>query len=184
MNKKNKNLYPKRYTLNADSGIGLFEALVYVSIIALLTIIVINTAMVMSVTSGKARLKRNILGEGGVSLERIIREIRLADSVDVPGSVLGTHPGVLKLNTLVSASDDTPTTREFYLNSGMLMMKEGSAGAVPLTQNVNITRLVFYHVDMASTSKAVSVEMGAEDTVKKLTESHTFYTTSVMRRSY
>ena len=124
-------------------GFTLLEALIYVAIIALLTVVVVNTAMVMTVTSAKARLKQNILGEGGVSLERLVREIRLADSVDVLGSTLGAHPGVLKMNTIVGASDETPITREFYLTGSTLVMKEGSADAVPFTENINITVLCF-----------------------------------------
>ncbi len=172
------------YKLQTDKGFTLMEALIYVAIIALLTVVVVNTAMVMTVTSAKARLKQNILGEGGVSLERLVREIRLADSVDVSGSTFGVHPGVLKLNTIIGASDETSTTREFYLTGNTLMMKEGSDDAVPFTENINITRLVFYHIDTATTSKAITIEMTAEDTVRKLTESRTFYTTSVLRRSY
>lgn len=169
---------------NSQKGISILEILIYITIITLLMVVVVNTAMVMTIVSSKARLKQNILGEGGVSLERIVREIRLADSVDLFASTFGIHPGVLKLNTIIGASDDTPITREFYLASSTLMMKEGGAVAVPFIENTSITRLVFYYIDTATTSKAITIEMTVEDTVRKLRESHTFYTTSVLRRSY
>ena len=171
------------FTRYTQKGISLLEALIYVAIVTLLTVVVVNTAVVMTTVSAKARLKRNVLSEGGLSVERITREIRLADSVDISGSTLGVHPGVLRLNTIVGFDDETPTTREFYLEDGTLMIKEGTSTAVPLTSAVRVSRLVFYRT-VASTSEAASVVLTAEDTFRGLLESHTFYSTSVLRRSY
>lgn len=164
-------------------GVSLLETLIYVAVVVLLTVVVVNTAMVMTTASAKTRLKRNVLSEAGISVERITREIRLADSIDISGSTLGTHPGVLRLNTIVSVDDETPTTREFYLEDGALMMKEGTSTAVPLTSAVNINNLIFYRI-VASTSEAASVVLTAEDTFRGLSELHTFYSTAVLRRSY
>lgn len=168
---------------HTQKGISLLETLIYVATIVLLTVVVINTAMIMSTVSAKARLKRNVLSEGGLSVERITREVRLADSIDIPGSTFGLHPGVLRFNTVAAFDDDIPTTREFYLEDGVLMMKDGSSIAVPLTSAVRVSNLIFYHI-VASTSEAVSIVLTAEGTFRGLLESHTFYSTSVLRRSY
>ncbi len=167
-----------------QKGIGLLETLIYVAITVLLMVIVVNTAGVVSVVSGKARLKRNILGEAGIAAERMVREIRLADSVLLTESTLGAHPGTLALSSVVGADDDTPITRTFYLSGDTLMMKEGEGAAVPLTDKVSVTKLIFYRVVASTTSEAVTFELTAEDALKSLTESHTFNATSVLRRSY
>lgn len=172
-----------RFTLKR--GVSLLETLLYVAIVALLTVIVVNTAAVMITASGKARLKRNILGEAGVAVERMVREIRLADSVIVSESVLGAHPGVLKMNSIVGVNDDTPITRELYLSGSTLMMKEGGADPRALTEKVAVTNLVFHHIiTSATTSEAVVLELTAEDELKKIKETRTFNATAVLRRSY
>ncbi|MDP3725922.1 MAG: hypothetical protein Q8R36_01860 [bacterium] len=165
-------------------GFGLIEALVYVAIVGLLTVMVVNTALIMNTTSAKARLKRNILGEAGIAIERIVREIRLADSVVVAQSVFTTSPGTLKINTIIDANNNTPITKEFYLTDGKLMIKEGDGPARALTERVEITHLVFRHIIMGEISEAVVLEITAEDKVKKLTETQMFNTTAVLRRSY
>lgn len=168
----------------SHKGIGLVEALVYVAIVALLTVMVVNTALIMNTTSAKARLKRNILNEAGIAIERIVREIRLADGVVVSGSVFATSPGTLKINTIIDANNSTPITKEFYLADGKLMMKEGANPAAALTERVEITRLVFHHIIAGQISEAVVLEMTAEDKIKKLSETQMFNTTVVLRRSY
>src|SRR3989338_4246287 len=120
-------LNPKPCTIYPKKGFSLIEALVYVAIVVMLTVVVINTALFMTTVSGKARLKRNILGEAGIAVERIVREIRLAESIATAESVFNVHPGVLKLNTVISSDDDTSITREFFISSSTLMMKEGSS---------------------------------------------------------
>lgn len=165
-------------------GIGLLEVLIYIAIVTLLTVIVINTTTIVIAASGKDRLKKNILGEAGIAVERIVREIRLADSVDVPGSVFGEHPGILKLNTIVSSGDPTPTTREFSLKDGLLRLREGTSEPMALTEKVVITNLVFYYSDNGEISEAITLELTAEDKLKNITETHIFNTTAVLRRSY
>ena len=177
-------LSPKPHTPYSLKGVGILEALIYVAIVSLLTVIVVNMATVMTVASGKTRLKRNIIGEAGIATERMMREIRLADSLVVSESVLGVHPGVLKLNTIVGP-EDTPTTREFYISENALMMKEVGGAPVSLTEKVAVTNFVFYHIgDSASTSEAVALTLTAEDEFKSIQEKHTFNATAVMRRSY
>ena len=162
----------------------MIEALLYVALMSLLTIMVINTALAMNTTSAKARLKRNILGEVGIATERMIREIRLANSVLVAESALAVNPGILKINTTIDENNSTPITKEFYLADGKLMMKEGGNQAIALTERVAVTRLIFYHTVSGTVSEAVVLEVTAEDTIKNLTEIKTFNTSTVLRRSY
>jgi len=165
-------------------GLSLIETVIYVSILAILFVVVINTIAILSTSFGQSRIKRNVVTQGGSALERIVREVRLAHDIDVSGSTLGTHPGRLKLSTIVGPDDETGTTREFFLTDGTLMMQESISPAVPLTSGVDITNLVFYAISAATISKAVRIEMTVKDESGKLRSSQNFYDTTVLRRSY
>ncbi|MEK7178814.1 MAG: hypothetical protein AAB727_00995 [Patescibacteria group bacterium] len=177
----------RTHTYSAKSrtaGISLLETVIYAGIVALLSVMVINTVSLVTVANAKARIKRSVITEAGFALERMMREVRLADAIDIPGSTLGGNPGVLRLSTIVSSNDTTPTTREFSLSNGTLVMKEGAGMPRPLTSRVQVTNLVFYAITASTTSQAVKVEMTAEREARGITESYNFYDTAVLRRSY
>ena len=165
-------------------GTGLIEAIVYVATVALFLVVVVNSALSMNGVASKTRLKRNIVNEAGVAVERKVREIRLGDSIVLQESSLGLHPGVLKLNTVVGGGDNIPTTKTFFLSGEVLMMQEGVNLPVPLTSRVKIKRLIFYHVSAGVAGEAVTLELVAEDRTRNLVENQTFNTTAVLRRSY
>jgi len=168
----------------SKKGFSLIEMIVYVAIVALIFIVVMQTVLIISTSWGNARAKRNVINHGGAALERMIREIRLADSVDVSGSTLGTNPGRLRLNTIVSPSDTSATTREFFLSASTTMMAEGVLPDTELTAGVRVTNLTFYYIDNGDISEAVRVEMTVEDGVGRFEQSENFYGTAVLRRSY
>lgn len=165
-------------------GVSLLETIIYVSILAMIFVVVINTVIVVSNSFGKARVKRNITAQGGAALERILREARLADSVDIIGSTLGVHPGELHLNTIVGPNDETKTTRNFSLQGNDLMIREGTSEAVALTSGVEITNLVFYFLTASTTSEAIRIEMALSDSAGRFQTSQNFSGTAVLRRSY
>jgi len=165
-------------------GISLLETIIYVSILAVMVAVVINTVVITTTAFGKSRIKRNIASQGGAAFERILREVRLADDIDEAGSVFVTHPGHLRLNTVVSPSDNTPTTREFYLSDSTLTIQAGGGTAISLTSGLDITRLVFYEISVSTTSQALRIEMTLEDGEGRFETSQNFYGTAVLRRSY
>lgn len=167
-------------------GFSLIETIVYISILGILFVVMFNTAIVVTNAFGKSRVIRAIDIQGGAILERILREVRLADSVDVGGSILGVNPGKLKLNTVLSAANPTATIREFELqtSTGDVMIKEGTGEAIPLTLGIITTRLVFYSIVASTTSEAVRIEMTFEAGLGRSYSSKDFYGTAVLRGSY
>jgi len=165
-------------------GISLLEAVIYVAILAMIFVVVINTVIAVSNSFGKARLTRNVTSHGSAALERMLREVRLADSVNDSLSILGSHPGVLVLNTVISASDDTPTSRTFSLDAGTLTLQEEESTPVPMTRGVAVSNLVFYKITASTTSEAVRIEMTVEDSAGTMSVSKDFSATAVLRRSY
>jgi len=165
-----------------NRGLSLIETVIYIAILAILFVTVANTAILVSGSFGKARALRNVSVGGGGALERIVREIRLAQSVDDAGSVFGEHPGVLRLNTTISPDDATPITRTFFLNaeSSRVMMQEGSAEGRAITPPGNITNLVFYKTEHGSRSDGVVIRLTFGGGISGTGPQESFYATIVL----
>src|SRR3989344_1463298 len=102
-------------------GYTLVEAIIYLAILAILTVTFISLLFTMVQAYTEFRLARDLVSSAALGLERLVRETRQAASVDLGLSVFGTPPGRLVLNT----TDETglPATVEFYLAAGTLMVK-------------------------------------------------------------
>ena len=125
----------------------LIEAIFYVAIVSIIATFA-TEAIVSTVTIfGKARVKRTINEQGISVMERMLREIRLSDEIDIGSSILGSSPGKLSLNTIVSPLNETPIGRQFFIQGQNLILKEGSASSAPLTNNVRITKLLFRRIN-------------------------------------
>lgn len=147
-------------------GFTLIETLLYMVIFALISSIAIASLGGMSKALNSLRSTRGSTDAILVSFERMVREIRSAESVDTAGSTLGSNPGTLTLNTGI----------KFFLSSGRLMVQEGVAGASALTpSSVSFSSLVFRKIKTRS-SEGVKIEAVANG--------KTMNTTAVLRRSY
>lgn len=176
-------LFNKLY-IHDQKGITLLESIIYISILAIVLVIVVNTVILSAQAYGKARVKRDIYTQGGMTLERILREIRLANDIVLAGSVFDSSPGTLALYTVVSSSDPTITTRIFSLASSTAMIQEGTSGIFPLTSGINVTSLIFYNIRNEVSTKAIRVVITLESRSGRFDESETFYGTAVLRRGY
>ena len=168
--------------LKNSQGLTILEAVIYVAILIVFFVIVVQTMLVSATAFGKSRVKRALAAEGHIVMERVLHEIRFAGSIDDGTSVFGTHPGVLKLNTRKSASDDTLTTRMFDLSDDTMRITEGGGTSAALSGSISITNLVFYKI--SGSPPAVRVEMTAENSFKTLGDSRKFYGTAVLRGGY
>lgn len=164
-------------------GFSLIEIIIYIAILAVISVLVVETIVGASEVFGKARVKRALTLEGRSAMERMMREIRLATSVDTVGSVFGGHPGRLKLNTVVSSSDSTPTVREFLISGKNVVLREGSQD-ISLLSSASTTNLVFRYIQSGDTSEAIKIELGIEDGAGRNFIHANFYSTAVLRGSY
>lgn len=170
----------------SKKGFSLMEMVIYTAILAVFSVLVISSLLGMMKSFNGYRVSRYINFAGSVAMERITREIRLANDVAVVESVFETHPGALKLNTIDPVSE-IATTIEFFASSTQLMVKEGADTAVILTpMALELTNLVFREVATSTNlnSYAIKVEMelkGERGNYEKTTK---FYNTVLLRRSY
>ena len=164
-------------------GIAIIELLIYSAILAVMSILVVNTIILMTRSFGRFNVSRNINNSVEVAMERMTREIRLADSVDFISSDFDIHPGRLTLNTVDSLNQ--PTTVEFFASTTVLMLREGILDPQPLTSSaVDMTNLIFREDTSSSTSKAIKIEISLQADNGKYQKTDNFYNTVILRRSY
>lgn len=160
--------------VNKIKGFSLVESLVYIAILAVMTVVVISILSSTARSYNTFRLTRSINSSAITSLERMTREIKSADSISVGESTFGSHPGKLKIN-IGSA------TREFYIDSGSLKIKEDGSDKGALTRdNVFVDNLVFRSIDNG-TSNAIRIEMTLSAEHNNSTTTKKFYSLAVLR---
>lgn len=161
-----------------NQGFSLLEMLVYVTILAMLMVIVVT--VLTSVTKSYASLKasKNLNHAAVVSLERMTREIRGANSLVTASSVLDASPGKIYLQ------GEGTDSIEFYLDSGVLKMNMNGVYEGPLTSDeTTVTDLVFTH-SSTDESEAVRIDMTIESGTGDKMKTERFYSTVVLRGSY
>lgn len=163
-------------------GFTLVEMVIYMGLLALLVVVVIT--MLVSIVKSQRNIKSHLAIEETVvvSLDRMIREIRNAKSVDI-SSILGTNPGHLILNTTDSGGN--PKTVEFYLESGVLKMEENTVVSGPLSRSdVTISSLMFWLIDNQK-ADAVRITMTVNaNQPDGSVHTENFYATAILRGSY
>lgn len=157
------------------------ETVVYTALVALLSVLVVQSILAMSKTFKSVRVSRDLENSALVALDRITREIRLSDSV-APGGIFGTNTSKLML----AYSSSPAITREFSVTTDKtLNLIENGIDSGPLTStNVSVT---VFRVDQATTSSKTAFRVtltlqDKRDTVSP--KSATFYTAAAMRNLY
>jgi type II secretory pathway pseudopilin PulG len=163
--------------LRKKRGMTLVETVVYVAIVAIIFTVVVQTLTTIVKTYRVTLVARSLSVSGMTALERMTRDIRNAAHVDVLNSVLGSNPGKL---VLVMQG----TTTEFYVENGLIKLKENSVvkGSL-ISQNVTTANLVFKLIDTGN-SLAVKIEMTLQSGTSTTLRSENFFNTVVLRNSY
>ena len=167
---------------HSTKGFSLVEMLFYVAILSLSLIAVMQTLLVVTRSYGVLKAAVRVEQETTISMERMVREMRDANGIDDAGSVFGTHPGKILLNSTTASS--TPRTVEFSLDAGKLSLKENGVVTGLLTSSkTNIASLMFRKIS-TSRSQGVKIEMTMQSGTSTTARSEEFYATAVLRNSY
>lgn len=173
-------LKTKSSKVKTRRGVSLAETVVYVALVALLSILVTEVILMLGLSFKNIRATRDIENSALTSLDRITREIRLADALGV-GGIFGTTTGKIVL----SYSGIGTTTREFFLDADrILRLKEDSVEVGALTSpNISVTS---FFIEQATTSGKTILRITLLLTDKRTQNpiSATFYTAAVMRSMY
>lgn len=167
-----------------NSGISLIEVVVYVAILAVISVLVVNTILIMFSAFAKAKALRRVILDGETALERITRETRLASSVDDTLSSLGVDPSHLVLNTVRSSTNSTPVNKEIYISEGRIVLKEGTDPAEFLTSpSTTVSSFVVSKIDTTN-SQAIKINLTIGIGTSSGQLSRSLYNTTILRGTY
>jgi Tfp pilus assembly protein PilW len=169
-------------TTQKNHGYSLIEIIVYLAIFSVMSIVVIDSFLVVSKSFDATRANRDLLESGQISMERMSREISQAESISASASTLGTNPGVLSLASTDSSGN--PITVEFIVENGSLNLYENGALVGPLTDpNISVDSLVFRRIVTAE-GEAVKIEMTLTTLASPVVTHADFYDTIVLQGEY
>lgn len=163
-----------KYKIYKIKGFSLLESLVYIAILSVMTVLIINVLVTTARSYSTLKLARSINNSAITSLERMNREIKSANDVSVGESTFNTHPGKLKINI-------GSETREFYIDNGVLKIKEDGVDKGALTRDgISVDNLVFRNLNNGGV-KAIRIEMTLSGAYRNTTNTKKFYSFAVLR---
>lgn len=158
------------------------ETLLYTAIFSFMLVVIAEALIAAVRFTGTLRVAARIERDAGLALERMVREIRDAQSIDATASVLGTHPGTIALYT-TNASGGARTV-QFYLENGVVYLTEDGAVVGPLSSaGVTVSNLIFRRA-ATPRSEGVKIELTLQSGSGQAARSENFYATVVLRDSY
>lgn len=161
----------------ACNGFSLVEMLVYISVLLVVSVVVVNVIISFSDVLDEQRIKGKIAHTGNGALERMVREIRNADTVDLVNSTFDTGNGVLALANVGNTVTFTATS------SGIDLLVGGGVTTPLVNDEVTVDSLMFHYYTTGNT-ELVRVILTVSATSSDATFTETFYGGAVLRGSY
>lgn len=160
-------------------GFSLLEMVIYIAILVFMLAIVIQVVFSITRSSRAVQSARNIETSATSALERMGRELRQAEAIDIAASTFNIHPGVLSLD----GEDNVGVaySREFYLLGGRLRLRENGVEVGSLTHaSTTVTNLVFTRF-YATSTEGVRIEMTLASGTTTAYRTETFYSSILLR---
>jgi Tfp pilus assembly protein PilW len=163
------------------AGFSLVEMLIYISILAVVLILLVQVVLSFSSNYRELSTLRLVERSATESLERMTRDIRNATTVTIAESTLDAHPGVL---TIVATQGTNSTTTKFYTDaSGKVKVDVNGSYIGPLTTSkVTVTDLKF-RLLTTTVSKAVKIEITLRGVYGTITQTRSYNATVVLKGS-
>ncbi len=172
-----------KFISKKNRGISLVEMIMYIALLAVITVVVIDMMVSISVSYRTVKTTRDMENSAMTSMGRMETEIRDASSIDIPNSIFNTTSSVLSLNVENGTSTATSTIR-FYLTGGQIEIDQNSASSGPLTlPSVTVSSLIFRNISTGYSS-GVKIELTMTATTSANLMTKKFYDTAIIRNSY
>lgn len=163
-------------------GTTLVELIVYIAVLAVMATVIIGGIVQMSRVYGRVRLDRRVTAAAQTALERMVREIRLAKTVEI------VDADTINLTTYADFNPDVetiiPTTTRQVTRTGTQVLLDN----VPITESdVSVNSLTFFALDRSHStagSQAVRIEMAVEAGSGDYKVSRVYSALAVLRNSY
>jgi Tfp pilus assembly protein PilE len=163
------------HSIKTKEGYALIELLFYISIFAILILVVINSMIVMTKSFRETTIQTELVNTSSI-MERMSREIRQASSI----SSISTSN--LVLNTTDEFEVDK--TVEFSLsNSNIDFSEDGISQGNLNTPNIIISNLNFTEITTTE-GKAIKILITLYSTNDDLNRNIDFYNTIALRGNY
>ncbi len=160
-----------------NRGFSLVETLVYLAVMVLMVTACVGIFSTLNTVLARNAIERELTTSASVTLERMLRDLRYADIVDLTPSTFNVSPGTLKL---VQGT----TTTTYTLTGGSVFVTVYGASPYPLTgDQVTVDSLVFTRY-ATSTIELVRVALTLSTHAKAASSTRTFYTSGVLRGAY
>lgn len=162
---------------HAKNGFSLVEVLVYLAVVVLLAGAIITSIFSLVDVFSKNSYERELTDAAAMTLERISREAHSASGFDLGSSLLNISPGAVALV-------NGPTTTEFYVSNGRVILEVNDVVLGPLTpENVSVDGLMFHRLNSTS-SEALRVTLTLSIDEGTASTTMIFHTAAVLRNTY
>ncbi|MBI2639426.1 MAG: prepilin-type N-terminal cleavage/methylation domain-containing protein [Candidatus Sungbacteria bacterium] len=166
------------------NGFTLIELVVYVALLSVISLVTVNSILILNRTLVSFRLERRLTTSADTAMRRIGRELRLANDV-YASSTLGVFPGVLSLSSQESEDDAALKDVMIYTSGGAVILRRATSSPTVLTgDGVMVTNLMFWKITNGTVSKSVKVELTLSALSGSASTTKNYYTTIVLRGSY
>ena len=163
-----------------ERGYTLLEIVVYIAIFVFISVSTVQTLILINHSLNQVRAVRALNAAAGIAMERMVRTIRDAASVDTGSSVFGSSPG-----TLVFIGSESPgIIYTVSVSGGGLKLNSGGTDLILTPPGVIVTNLVFRNIVASTTSQAVKIEMTIAASSGGATTTENLYDTVILRNSY
>jgi len=167
---------------NLNHGYLLVETMVFVAIVSMTLALFVTIFLSFNSSSLRVKTKLVLDNSANTIMERIIREIRVSDSVDENLSVLNVDEGVLVLNQ--TDSQGGPTVLSFLADGATVYLDRDRVDLGELLPpDVSLTSLVF-RLLKGDRSSLVRVEMVLDKQGGQFQASQNYYNSAILRNSY
>lgn len=171
--------------MSSKKGFTLIELVIYVSIFVVLITTITLFAMTFTETAAKTRIKRELSLSAYSAMKAMLYEIKRADNIYIPTSILEAHPGQLSLQTDYELpSGENMGYIDFYLDSdGKLYLKRESQNSQSLIpENFKITNLEFEYMGLSAESIRIKLTIENDNPIPEYQYSYTLTSSGSIRK--
>lgn len=158
-------------------GFSLVEVLVYISILTLVLSIIIGSLITMAQIQERVIAGKAVDRSAVVALDRILREVRLSDSIDTVNSVFDVPESVL----FVEREGISGPIKFYVLDDVFYLEKEGSTYQL-INEKVVVKNFSVFRIE-AGESEAVRVNLVLSYPYSDGSVEQSFYVTAILRGS-
>ncbi len=171
-------MFHKTNKISTTEGFSLVEMLIYTALLGLILSVILGSLLVIAESQERVLASRSLDRSAVMSLDRVVREVRLSDSIDADASEFEESTGVLVLE-----NDDVSGPISFFINNGSFFVeKEGQEQRLSHS-GVDVTRFYLTHIS-TDASEGVRIELEMSYTHDEGVVEQTFYSTATSRGSY